>query len=171
LAEILLRPFIDREPDAPLKNLVRAFLVKNLGDPRTHPAAWQAVDPKARQVITLWLSGRPSRVDDKLWMFVEEANKLIAGLEKDFYQIKNQSSAVSPNLLQQALQRLNAIVGVAQFFQFFEVINNCKSIEATLHRIQQQPTVQNPHLADELFDRLGLLQTAVRDVPGFLFHA
>ncbi|MBF0164568.1 MAG: hypothetical protein HQM01_08750 [Magnetococcales bacterium] len=170
-AEILLHPFIDREPEANLKNLVRDFLVKNLGDPRTHPAAWQAVDPKARQVITVWLSGRPARVDDKLWMFIEEANKQLVGLEKDFYQIKSQSAAVPPNLLVQARHRLNAIVGVAQFFQLFDVINTCKTIESTLNRIAQRPVVEDAHLLDELFDRLGLLQTALRDVPGFIFHA
>ncbi|NGZ07101.1 MAG: hypothetical protein G8237_12180 [Magnetococcales bacterium] len=171
LAEVLLRPFMNREPEANLKNLVRDFLVKNLGDPRTHPAAWQAVDPKARQVITLWLSGRPSRLDDKVWMFIEEANKQIVGLEKDFYQIKNQTTAVSPNLLLQSVHRLNAIIGVAQFFQLFDVINTCKTIESTLNRIAQRHAVEGPHVVDELFDRLGRLQTAVRDVPGFGFHA
>lgn len=171
LADLLLQPFVDREPEANLKNLVRDFLVKNLGDPRTHPAAWQSVDPKARQVMSLWLSGRPSRVDDKLWMFVEEANKQIAGLEMDFYQLRNESPSVSSNLLQQAMQRLNAIVGVAQFFNLFEVINPCKMIEATLDQIQKKNKTTDSTTMDELFDRLGLLQSAVQDVPGFLFHA
>ncbi|MEO5345499.1 MAG: EH signature domain-containing protein [Magnetococcus sp. YQC-9] len=171
LAERLLTPFVDREPETNLKNLVRDFLVKNLGDPRTHPAAWQAVDSRARQVITVWLSGRPARVDDKLWMFVEEANKQIAGLEQDFYQIKGHASAVPPHLLVQAKNRLNAIIGVAQFFQLFEVINTCKTIESTLQRIAQRLVVEDPHLIDELFHRLGLLQTALRDVPGFIFRA
>ncbi|MBF0341374.1 MAG: hypothetical protein HQL95_10495 [Magnetococcales bacterium] len=170
LAELLLRPFIDREPETTLKNLVRDFLVKNLGDPRTHPAAWQAVDPKACQVMTLWLSGRPSRIDDKLWMFIEEANKQISGLEKDFYLIKNQSSAISPNLRIQAIHRLQAIVGVAQFFHLFEVINACKMLESTLNQLPNNTAIA-PTIPDELFDRLGRLQTAVRDVPGFLFHA
>ncbi|GAB0057860.1 hypothetical protein SIID45300_02194 [Candidatus Magnetaquicoccaceae bacterium FCR-1] len=169
LAEVLLRPFIDREPEANLKNLVRDFLIKSLGDPRTHPAAWQSVDPKARQVMTLWVSGRPSRVDDKLWMFIEEANKQISGLEADFYQIKKQIAAVPSNLLAQSVQRLNAIVGVAQFFNLFEVINTCRTIESTLQRIQQ-PGGGQAHLVDEIFDRLAQLQSAVRDVPGFIFH-
>ncbi|MBF0626945.1 MAG: Hpt domain-containing protein [Magnetococcales bacterium] len=170
LAEVLLRPFQNREAETRLRNLLRDFLVKNLGDPRTHPAAWQAVDPQVRQVILNWLSGRPARIDDKLWMFVQEANKQLAELEVVLYQLKNQPKSVSMNVLQHAIQRLNAIMGVAGFFQLHEVVSLCQTMESLLLQIRDKTLAVTPERIEKLLLQHGRLQDAIRDVPGFAFH-
>ncbi|MBF0191953.1 MAG: hypothetical protein HQL99_12565 [Magnetococcales bacterium] len=171
LAEVLLRPFQDREAETRLRNLLRDFLIKNLGDPRTHPAAWHAVDPKARQVIMQWLVGRPARIDDKLWMFVQEANKQMVGLENDLYQLKHRLDATPLNVLHQSIQRLNAIMGVAEFFNLFEVIQLCQAMEAILIPFRDKTVPMDLPLIDALIVQHGRLQDAIRDVPGYVFHS
>ncbi|MBF0273103.1 MAG: hypothetical protein HQL98_13720 [Magnetococcales bacterium] len=170
LAEVLLRPFQDREAETRLRNLLRDFLIKNLGDPRTHPAAWHAVDPKARQVIMQWLVGRPARIDDKLWMFVQEANKQMVELENDLYQLKHRLGATPLNVIPHAIQRLNAIMGVAEFFNLFEVIHLCQTMESVLITLRDKTVLADVPMIDALIVQHGRLQDAIRDVPGFVFH-
>ncbi|MBF0295712.1 MAG: Hpt domain-containing protein [Magnetococcales bacterium] len=158
LAEVLLRPFQNQEAETQLRNLVRNFLLGYLGDPRTHPAAWQAVDPAARAVILAWLAGRPKQVDDKLRLFIQEANKQLAELETDLYQIQNQGPTTPDPVLQRAMQRLHGIVGVAEFFNLIDVIELSHAMETTLGGLRVKTLPWSVALAARLIQEHGELR-------------
>ncbi|MBF0308754.1 MAG: Hpt domain-containing protein [Magnetococcales bacterium] len=170
LAEVLLRPFQDREAEGRLRQLLRDFLVKYLGDPRTHPAAWNAVDPKAREVILGWLSGRPRHIDDKLWLFVQEANKQLAELETELFNLKNQGKTTPAGVLHRAIQRLHSVEGVAEFFGLSDVIDLCQEMEEVLGRMRDGRLEPDTEKVAWLLTRQELLRDRVNDVPGFSFH-
>ena len=55
IADALLLPFAEREPTSEIKQLLRTFLTRTIGDPRVHPARWQGVRDPVRQVLLRWL--------------------------------------------------------------------------------------------------------------------
>lgn len=56
LAEALLLPWVDREPEPALRQRVEGFLLEHLRDPRLFHQVWQGVDEAAKAVILRWLA-------------------------------------------------------------------------------------------------------------------
>ncbi|MBF0179716.1 MAG: Hpt domain-containing protein [Magnetococcales bacterium] len=168
LAEVLLRPFQDREAETKLRNMVRDFLLGYLGDPRTHPAAWQGVPPEARAVILAWLAGRPKQIDDKLRLFIQEANRQLADLETDLYQMQSQGQATPDPVLQRAMQRLHGIVGVAEFFNLFDVIELSHAMETTLGGLRARSIPWSAGLPERLIREHGELREQLNALPGMV---
>ncbi|MBF0097056.1 MAG: hypothetical protein HQM04_12535 [Magnetococcales bacterium] len=166
LAEVLLRPFTERDPEEKLRLFLRDFLVKALGDPRTHPAAWQGVEPTIRDVLIGWLSGRPRRVDEKLWLFIQESNRQIGDLEGDFYHLKDHGPAAQPQRIHQALHRLNAILGVASFFELTQIVQTGQGMVDILISLRDKRTLFSLSTIDGLLVMLSSLRMAINELPG-----
>ena len=59
MADALLAPWRRGATGAPgeaLRNRVQEFLLRHLGDPRTHPAKWRGADPEAVRLMRSWLA-------------------------------------------------------------------------------------------------------------------
>jgi hypothetical protein len=164
LAEALLHPFRYHEAETPMRNLLRDFLVSYLGDPRVTPAAWHDISPRARKVMLAWLAGRPTRIDDRLWMFLQEAARQLADLEPDLVRI-GRSRTPDTSLLNRVAQRLHSIRGVAEFFDLVEVIDLGNAMEAILDQLRNDAP-REPDTADRLLTILNDLRTIVTDVLG-----
>jgi hypothetical protein len=165
LAEVLLRPFVESDPEEKLRLFLRDFLVNILGDPRTHPAAWQNVDARARDVLIAWLVGKPRRVDEKLWLFIQEANRQIVDLQSDFYQLKDHGPVAQPQRVHQALHRLNAILGVAGFFELTQVVQIGQSMGEILAQLRDKKLSFSVGMVDQLLMMLGALREAINTLP------
>lgn len=57
LANALLEPFQNRDPDATLRTELERFLVRNFQHPAINAASWLGASPKAREVMLRWLVG------------------------------------------------------------------------------------------------------------------
>lgn len=55
LAETLLVPFEERDPDKDVKESIKGFLLSHLGDPRLKPTGWNRVGEAAQRVFRQWL--------------------------------------------------------------------------------------------------------------------
>ncbi|MEX0451803.1 EH signature domain-containing protein [Spiribacter sp. 218] len=55
LANALLEPFIDREPEQDIREAIKALLLEQLEDPRLKPIRWNRVSETARAVFMRWL--------------------------------------------------------------------------------------------------------------------
>jgi hypothetical protein len=54
-AKALLTPFLDRQPDAAVQELLQNFLLRTIGDPRSQRPKWQGVPQDIRNVLLRWL--------------------------------------------------------------------------------------------------------------------
>ncbi len=80
LANALLLPWVDKDPDAGSKRKISDVCVAKLGDPRFEGFAWAKVDPNAKAVLLRWLTGRTLDIffdvlrhtADTIWSFRQE---------------------------------------------------------------------------------------------------
>lgn len=58
IGQALLRPWLDsgRVPDAKMRDAVREFLLKHLGDPRLRPPNWASVGEQGTSLVRSWLA-------------------------------------------------------------------------------------------------------------------
>lgn len=54
-ATVLLSPFVERDPQAALREGIQAFLLRVIGDPRSQRARWQGIPDPVRNVLLRWL--------------------------------------------------------------------------------------------------------------------
>lgn len=55
LANAVLTPFTDHEPESAIRERIKGLMLEHLGDPRLKPHAWQNVRASALQVMRRWL--------------------------------------------------------------------------------------------------------------------
>lgn len=51
----LLSPFLERDPEAAVREMIQSFLLRLIGDPRSQRARWQGIPDHIRNVLLRWL--------------------------------------------------------------------------------------------------------------------
>jgi hypothetical protein len=62
LAETLLLPWQERQPDSMVQMQIQSFLLRQYKDPRLHPGNWRGISDNALSVIRRWLAGETVRL-------------------------------------------------------------------------------------------------------------
>jgi len=55
IADSLLLPYVERQPESDIQEVIQSFILKYIGDPRIISGTWQGIDYQARQVMYRWL--------------------------------------------------------------------------------------------------------------------
>ncbi len=164
LAGVLLQPFQQQGVEIGLRNFLRDFLLGYLGDPRTNPAAWAKVDPKAREVMLGWLLGRHTQVDERMRLFLQEVAKQLPKMEDDVHRLKVCSATAAVLLVRGVRHNLHSIAGVAEFFGLSEMIALSANLETLLATLQDSaPVPQTIHTILSGFDAL---RSLLEEIPG-----
>ncbi len=105
-------------------------------------------------------------MDEKLWLFIQEANRQIVDLQSDFYYLKDHGHAAQPQRVHQALHRLNAILGVAGFFELTQVVQTGQSMVEILAQLRDKKLSFSVGVVDKLLMMLSTLRDAINELPG-----